>query len=189
LFRVVRYSHIFASAVREVLEESLLREISPYPLSVPQFHLLRLLSLNGLHQVGEAAGFLGISAPAATKNVDKLEALGLVVRTPSPDDRRAFLISVSPRGRRLVKSYESISRTRLQRISQSFQPEELRQFAQLLERMSVRLFQLAKPNERFCLRCAAYIEEDCPVSHAVGGCSYQEMRRTRVQQSEAKPAP
>lgn len=188
LFQVLRYSHVFASAVHEVLDQRVLREACPYPLTVSQFHLLRLLAKNGLHQVGEAAGFLGVSAPAATKNIDKLEALGLLVRRPSRHDRRAMLLSVSRRGRRLVKAYEKLTLQRVTEISQSFSDDELRGFARLLERMSVSLFQSAKPEEGFCLRCAAYIEDSCPIRHAVGGCTYQELRDTRVRESGARPS-
>src|SRR3990172_1781993 len=92
-FRLLRSSHIFASAVREILEQKLVREVSSVPLTLSQFHLLKLMHLNGRHQVGQVADFLGVSPPAATKNIDKLEALGLLVREPSKGDRRARLLS------------------------------------------------------------------------------------------------
>lgn len=187
LFQVIRYSHVFASAVHEVLDQRLLREVCPYPLSMTQFHLLRLLAKNGLHQVGEAAGFLGVSAPAATKNIDKLEALGLLVRRPSREDRRAMLLSVSRRGRRLVRAFESLAMRRVTEVCESTSDDELRQLARLLERMSISLFQCAKPDEGFCLRCAAYVEDSCPIRHAVGGCTYQELRETRVRAGGARP--
>ncbi len=53
------------------------------------------MTLNGRHQAGELAEFLGVSAPAATKNIDKLERFGLVVRSPSKGDRRATQLSAS----------------------------------------------------------------------------------------------
>ncbi|MFQ5600485.1 MAG: MarR family winged helix-turn-helix transcriptional regulator, partial [Candidatus Krumholzibacteriia bacterium] len=82
LYRFLRYSHIFTAAVREVLETKYLAEVSQQPITLPQFHLLKLISLNGHHQVHEIADFLGVSSPAATKNIDKLERLDLVSRTP-----------------------------------------------------------------------------------------------------------
>ena len=113
VFRLLRYTHIFASAVREILELKLLREISPLPLTLSQFHLLKLMTVNGQHQMGQLADFLGVSPPAATKNIDKLERLKLVVRNPSKGDRRATLLSVSPKGRRLVRKYEELKTARL----------------------------------------------------------------------------
>ena len=96
--QLLRYSHIFASAVRDLLELKVLREVTDDPLTLPQFHLLKLISLNGTHQVGEVAQFLGVSPPAATKNIDKLEGLGLVARRSSTRDRRATLLASSREG-------------------------------------------------------------------------------------------
>ena len=57
--RLLRDSHIFASAIREILDVKLLREVSPSPLTPSQFQLLKLMSLNGQHQVGEVANKRG----------------------------------------------------------------------------------------------------------------------------------
>jgi DNA-binding MarR family transcriptional regulator len=176
----VRNSHIFASAVHEILEEQPLRAACPDPLSIPQFHLLRLLSLNGRHQVGEAAEFLGVSPPAATKNIDKLEALGLLVRRPAPADRRAMLLVVSPKGRRLVRKYDELKSARLADLLRRFQPDEIARIARILERLSVSLFSKGPAGDGICLRCAAYIQDDCPVGQIHGGCPYQKMRRARA---------
>jgi DNA-binding MarR family transcriptional regulator len=179
-FRLLRYTHIFASAVREILELKLLRETSPLQLSLSQFHLLKLMAYNGQHQVHEVADFLGVSAPAATKNVDKLERFGLIVRSPSKGDRRATLLSVSPEGRRLVQKYEEIKTARLSPVLESFQPGEIEQLSDLLERFSVNLLKVEYPEDEACLRCDAYISSDCPVGQARGGCPYQMSRQARM---------
>lgn len=182
LLRLVRHSHIFASAVREVLELKLVREVSATPLSLSQFHVLKLMSLNGEHQVGEVADFLGVSSPAATKNIDKLEALGLVVRSPSKGDRRATLLSVSAKGRRLVRRYEELKAARLSPVLEKFRPEEVEQLSRLLERFSVSLLEeeLAGGDDGSCLRCDAYLQSGCPVGRLRGGCPYQTAHRGRV---------
>jgi len=61
VFRLLRYSHIFASVVREFLELQLLHEVSDEDLSLSQLHLLKLITLDGEHQMGQVAEFLGIS--------------------------------------------------------------------------------------------------------------------------------
>jgi DNA-binding MarR family transcriptional regulator len=180
--RLVRYSHIFASAVREVLELKLLRAVCPTPLTLSQFQLLKLMSANGHHQVGEVADFLGVSPPAATKNIDKLERLGLVVRSPSKGDRRATLLTVSPKGRRLVRKYEEAKTARLSPVLERFEPEEIEQFSRLLERFSVSLLGMEPSGPGFCLRCAAYVEEGCPVGQVRGGCPYEKIREIHVRQ-------
>ncbi len=175
VFSLLRYSHIFASVVREFLELKVLREVSPAPLTLSQFHLLKLVSDNGTHQVGEVAEFLGLSPPAATKNIDKLESLDLVRRSQSRGDRRATFLLAAPKGRKLVDAYEQLKVARLAPILDSFQREELEQLASLLERFSVALLAGDESNG-FCLRCAAYVASSCPVSRVRGGCPYLKAR-------------
>lgn len=181
VWRFIRSSHIFASTVREVLELKPVREVSSVPLTLSQLRLLKLMFLNGRHQVGEVADFLGVSSPAATKNIDKLEALGLLVRFPSRGDRRARLLSVSRKGRDLVRRYEELKRKRLSPVLMEFQPEELEQLSRLLERFSLSLLEKELPREGdgVCLRCDAYIQSGCPVGQLRGGCPYQSARRAR----------
>ena len=114
----------FSAVVQEILELKLLREVSPDPLSLSQFHLLKLISLNGQHQVGQVADFLGVSAPAASKNIDKLERLGLVAREQCKGDRRAILLASSRRGRQLVEAVRGAEgRQRLMPVLDSFSTE------------------------------------------------------------------
>ncbi len=178
-FRLLRRTHIFASAVREILEVSLLRETSSLPLTLSQLHLLKLMTYNGEHHICELAKILGVSAPAATKNVDKLERLGLVIREPSKGDRRATLVSVSSMGRQLVERYEENKRARVAPVLGSFQPEELAMLSDLLERFAVSLLKVGGADRAYCLRCDAYIESDCPVGRVRGGCPYKKARQAR----------
>ena len=175
LFELLRYSHIFASVVRDILEIKLLNEVCPNSLTLSQFHLLKLISLDGKHQVGQVADFLGVSPPAATKNVDKLEGLGLVFRKQSKGDRRATLLSSSAKGRRLVEKYENLKAERLAPVLSAFNAEELDQLAHLLERFSLVLLHAEDSGEDLCFRCSAYFEDQCPVTHLREGCPYQKV--------------
>ncbi len=185
-FRLVRHSHIFAAAVREVLETSLLREVTSLPLTLAQFHVLKLMANNGEHEVGQVADFLGVSAPAATKNIDKLERFGLVTRSPSPSDRRATLLSISAKTRRLVRRYEEMKRARLAPVLTEFTPAEVERLSGLLERFAVSLLKRGDSGNGCCLRCAAYIEEGCPVGRLRGGCPYTTSRDARPRQDSAR---
>jgi len=180
LFELLRYSHIFASVVREILEIKLLNEVCPNSLTLSQFHLLKLISLDGKHQVGQVADFLGVSPPAATKNVDKLEGLGLVFRKQSKGDRRATLLSSSAKGRRLVEKYENLKAKRLAPVLGAFNAEELDQLAHLLERFSLVLLHAEDSGEDLCFRCSAYFEDQCPVTHLREGCPYQKVCGSQV---------
>jgi DNA-binding MarR family transcriptional regulator len=184
LKRLVRLSHIFSSVVHEILETKLLEETTPLPLTTSQFHVLKLMTVNGDHQIGELAEFLGISAPAASKNVDKLERFGLVLRKQSTGDRRAVILSASLKGRRLVEHYEALIESRLSLILEEFTPEEINRFSELLERFSVSILKRERTHRGFCLRCAAYIETGCPVGHVRGVCPYDTFRKTDAKTHE-----
>jgi DNA-binding MarR family transcriptional regulator len=176
VFRLLRFSHIFASVVREYLELQLLHEVSDGDLSLSQFHLLKLITLDGEHQMGQVAEFLGISPPAATKNIDKMERLGLVSRVPSTGDRRATLLAASPQGKQLVSRFESLKEARLAPVLEGFSEKELKQLSDLLERFSLRLIYAQEPMSQICLRCSAYYDEHCPVPHLQDGCPYKQVR-------------
>jgi DNA-binding MarR family transcriptional regulator len=188
-FDFLRYSHIFASLVREILEVKFLREVSPHPLTLSQFHLLKVITLNGHHQAGEMANVLGVSPPAVTKNIDKLERHGLIVRSPSKGDRRATLLSPSAKGRRLVQKYESLKADRLAPVLEAFSSEELEQLSELLERFSLNLIKQEDSGGGLCLRCAAYCVEGCPVGLIRGGCPYQRIREGHASAGVAEEAP
>ncbi|MEN8148394.1 MAG: MarR family transcriptional regulator [Planctomycetota bacterium] len=173
---LLRNSHIFSSLVREILEEKYLREITPNSINLSQFHLLKAITLNESRPAGELAGFLGVTPPAATKALDKLEGLGLVARSSSPRDRRVRLLSPSEKGRELVRAYEELKADRLAPVLDKFETEEIEQLAELLQRFSLRLLRQEAADDGICLRCAAYCEDHCPVGDVTGGCPYVELR-------------
>jgi DNA-binding MarR family transcriptional regulator len=61
------------------------------------------LTLRGL------AELVGTDPPATTVIVNDLEARGLVVREPHPDDRRAKVVSLTAEGRRVVRSARAVT--------------------------------------------------------------------------------
>lgn len=174
-----RASHIFASTVKEMLELELLREASPARLTASQYHLLKLACTNGGHPVGQMARFLGVSAPAATKNVDRLERLGLLVRRRPERDRRTLLLTASPEGRALVDRCEQLGDERLRVALHGLGPRRMAAFARSLERLAVSLLRSGGPGDQACLRCAASVVPDCPVSRVRGGCPYPALHARR----------
>ncbi len=130
--------------------------------------------------LGVAAGFLGVSAPAATKSIDKLVRMGLLVRRPSGADRRVQLISASATGRRLVDRCERLRLNRLKESLSAFPPQEIEILSHLLERFAVALYGAGRIDGGFCLRCAADVQGPCPIAPLRGGCPYQNGRPLRV---------
>lgn len=182
---IVRYSHIFASAVREILEIKLLCELSDERLTLSHFHLLKFITRDPLpRQIHELAEFLGISPPAVTKYVDRLEQLGLVSRVPFRSDRRVTHVAPTEQGRMLVAGQERAEQQRLAQVFASFSEGELAQLARLLERFAVELLATEDQRTQPCLRCAAHFDDECAVQYLHSGCPYQNAGRSRRVEAE-----
>jgi len=173
----MHHAHVFSSVVREVLEEKCLRQATDLTISLPQFHLVRLISVNGNHHVREIASFLGLSQAAASKNVDKLVRLGLVERQVHPDDRRAASLTLTVRGKNLVQKYEALKQDKLDRGLDSVTPDELTSLTRGLERI-VHLILLKEQDPwDICMKCNAYYLDHCPLRTLSDGCIYARQRQ------------
>jgi DNA-binding MarR family transcriptional regulator len=73
-------------------------------LTGPQSSALSVLVFGGPMGLTDLAAAEQVRAPTMSRLVSDLEALGLVVRRPSPRDRRASLICATDRGRSLLDS-------------------------------------------------------------------------------------
>jgi DNA-binding MarR family transcriptional regulator len=176
LRRFLRLSHIFSTSVLEIMGDRCLAESSDHSLTLSQMHLLKLLANGGSHKVSDAATLLGISSPAATKCIDKLERLGLVARAPCLTDRRATILEASDDGRKLVDEYVRIQERRLLPLIAGFKPLEIDRLTDLLERFAVALVRQEDSRSSSCLRCGGRVDEDCPIANVRGGCPYQRLR-------------
>ena len=63
----LRSSHIFHSALREIIDARDLAESRGFSLTPSQLQLLKLIAADGQHTVSDVGAFLGVTAPAATK--------------------------------------------------------------------------------------------------------------------------
>ena len=175
-YRFLRYGHILSSLLREFLESSFLDQISPYSLSRSQFCFLKLIAGNSELQVGELARCLGVSPAASSKNIDRLERLGLVVRETSPEDRRATLLTVSPDGRRLVEDFERLKASQLAPVIEELGEERTEEFCDLLREICLGLLERTTAPDAPCMRCAGYYSPDCSVVELHGECALKPRR-------------
>ena len=72
-----------------------------FGLSPVQCHVLHLVEPGRPLAMSRLAATLSCDASNVTGLVDRLEARGLLVRRPSPDDRRVKVIDLTPTGSRL----------------------------------------------------------------------------------------
>lgn len=72
-------------------------------ITIPQCLALDLLDLYKLMKMKDIAKYMNISLPAATGLINKLYSLGIVKRVYDKKDRRVIYISLTPKGKNIVK--------------------------------------------------------------------------------------
>lgn len=80
-----------------------------FGLGYTEICLLQLLRRNPGLRVGQAASVLELAHFSATRLVQRLEAEGLLIRGFDPEDRRAVLLTLSEKARRLIQEIEDRS--------------------------------------------------------------------------------
>jgi DNA-binding MarR family transcriptional regulator len=85
-----------------VLDDDMTKAIEALGLTPSRTHLLWALGQRGPVVQRVLAEALNVTPRAVTGLVDALVADGLVTREPHPADRRATLVTLTPRGRTLV---------------------------------------------------------------------------------------
>ncbi len=86
------------------LNRHLRRELAPLAITAGQAALLHAIRTNPRLGVRDLALREGVSAPAMSAHLDRLEAGGLVRRTRSLEDRRRVVLEVTEKGLRTLRS-------------------------------------------------------------------------------------
>lgn len=157
---VLGSAHIFSSAVNDLMQEKL-QVVIGEQLTFQQIKLLKLISRSHASNISQVAAFLGVSSAAASKAVDRLVRRDLLRRTEAVADRRAVEIALTAEGRRLLGEYERVTSETLEEIFGEVTPEGLREIANLLDQLSIRLVEQDPGGGEACFRCGIYFREKC----------------------------
>jgi DNA-binding MarR family transcriptional regulator len=118
-----------------ILLDRTLSVLKPYDLNDQHYNILKTLNEHDPQpiSVGEIKQLMVNKRGDLTRLLDKLNALGLVVREIDPENRRVVLVSLTPQGKRQVRSIdEQLAEQRRQQ--RRLTEEEARQLNDLLDR-------------------------------------------------------
>ncbi len=107
------------------LNRQLRRETRSLGVTGGQATLLHLIQTNPGVGVRDLAGREGMSAPAMSGYVDRLEAAGFLKRTRSGEDRRRVGLTVTPEGLRILRAVRSRRTAWLAAHLRDLEPAEL----------------------------------------------------------------
>ena len=86
-------------------------------ISATHFFVLSTLAQRGSLKMAELTALLDIAKGNLTYHVDRLESAGLVLRVPSPEDRRITYLQLTPAGYEQHASVVGELRSRLERLA------------------------------------------------------------------------
>lgn len=161
---------ILAQLICDVGQQRTLAQSSPDPLTRNQFAILKILSAEPTDQIGELARLLHVSGAAASKNVDRLEGLGLVERLAKPEDRRGLEVVLLPRGRAVVEAQARITETKHAERFGQFTLEDKERLLSCLRRIIRATLDQESDTDMICLLCDGHGAATCAVRESKGVC-------------------
>lgn len=154
-------ARVFAQAVRDVFEAAVLREVAGDKLTFPQLKLLYLVAHTDAITIGDAAAFLGVSSPAASKTVEKLVRRRLLRRSDIQGDRRTSQLALTETSRRLLETYEAARNYQAAKVFSQFSAEELRHTSEVLDRLAAGIVSGQADGKAACMQCEIYFRKPC----------------------------
>jgi len=103
-------------------------EVEPSGLQAREAHLISYLRSYEPCPIGEMRRVFGLKGSTLTSMLDRLEAREIVQRSPSPTDRRSFLVSLTESGRTLARRVNQSVDALEQRIRAEIDEQELKGF-------------------------------------------------------------
>ena len=102
-------------------------------LTMTQAGILFLLKRKDMRTMSELGEVFDIDNSAVTRLVDRLEKNGIVERHPSPGDRRAFRIHVTPKGLEALEKAKKVIMGVNEELRKGFTAEEVESYKKVLK--------------------------------------------------------
>jgi DNA-binding MarR family transcriptional regulator len=182
-------ARVLAWSVREVIERTVLREVSADRLTFSQLKLLYLVAHTDVLSIGDAAAFLGVTCGAVSRTVEKLVRRRLLRRVAPQEDRRLIRLSLTETSRKLMEAYQTARDHRAKMAFRQFAPEELRKTSELLDRLAGAIVSDGSDPNATCMQCEIYVRDHCRFGeYGHRNCFYQRHKK-QAQTKEHDPGP
>ncbi len=107
-------------------------------LTLPQMHTLEVLGTAGPLRMKELAEKMGVTTGALTVHIDRLVRAGLVLRKPNAEDRRSYLIHLTPEGEAHFAEHHKLHLELSHELAGALEPEEVPRFLAALRKLTAR---------------------------------------------------
>ena len=112
--------------------ETFIMALEPWGITPPRFSAMVIVSLNPGLKLTQLAKIMGIARSGAVILVDALEDLGYMERQPAPEDRRAFSLALTEKGKQDLVQISQIVAQQDQQVVQPLTATERQDLHRLL---------------------------------------------------------
>lgn len=130
-------AYIKLSRVFDTINSSLLRSLKCQGLTVSQLGVLEAILHLGPMSQREMGDKLLMSRANITTVVDNLERDGLVKRVASKEDRRVYMLHMTPKGKELISDAFPKHVAEIERLMTNLDSRELEQLASLCKKLGL----------------------------------------------------
>ena len=128
---------VLVRRIRRVIAERA-RMLDP-DLSPVAYSMMTALNDSGPQRASALVEIFSVDKGAVSRQVQALLELGLIERSPDPEDRRAMILAVTEEGRRRLATIAQARRRQLTTRLESWSDEELSAFVRSLARYNASL--------------------------------------------------
>jgi DNA-binding MarR family transcriptional regulator len=123
------------SAVRSTIWSSIEAELQPLDITAAQFVVFNSIALGKGRTIGEFCRLLGYDSGAMTRLLDRIEKKGLIRRVANPEDRRSFLLELTPESKALFPQARRRVQAVFRRLLAGFDEAQAAALKQSLEQL------------------------------------------------------
>lgn len=123
------------SAVRGAIWSAIEAELQSLDVTAAQFVVFNSIARGKGRTIGEFCRLLGYDSGAMTRLLDRIEKKGLIRRVPNPDDRRSFLLELTPESKALFPQAQRKVQAVFKRLLAGFSEEQAAALKQSLEQL------------------------------------------------------
>lgn len=123
------------SAVRSSIWNAIEAELEPLGLTTAQFVVFNSIALGKGRTIGEFCRLLGYDSGAMTRLLDRIEKKGLIRRVSNPEDRRSYLVELTPESKALFPKARERVRSVFHHLLAGFSNAQADQLKRLLEQV------------------------------------------------------
>ncbi|THD00532.1 MarR family transcriptional regulator [Panacagrimonas perspica] len=123
------------SAARSAIWNSIEAELQSLDITAAQFVVFNSIALGKGRTIGEFCRLLGYDSGAMTRLLDRIEKKGLIRRVANPEDRRSFLLELTPESRAVFPQAKKRVQAVFKRLLAGFDEKQAAALRQSLEQV------------------------------------------------------